>query len=35
MLGSADKDRLQWSQWIPPDNGRAEVPLDRNSDERW
>ncbi len=35
VLGSADKDRLVWHQWLLSDSGRAEVPLDAENEERY
>ena len=35
VLGSVDKDRQEWFQWLLPDSGRAEVPLEGGNEERF
>ena len=35
ILGAEDKDQLNWLQWIPPEGGRAEIPLNPDQSERY
>jgi hypothetical protein len=35
LLGAEDKEQLNWLQWIPPDSGRAEIPLKSDNSERY
>lgn len=35
ILGTQDKEQLNWLQWVPPDGGRAEIPLKPDKSERY
>ncbi len=34
-MGAVDTEQSNWVQWIPPDSGRAEIPLSADQSERY
>jgi hypothetical protein len=35
VLAAEDKEQLNWVQWVPPEGGSAEIPLNSDQSERY